>query len=281
MAGNVNCTQNTQFTPLDPAVGAEVGQLAPGPSPTTYRRSRTRARVRPWRSADAFPAVPAVASRSHHRSPRHSSNPSSNGATAAPDVRSTPCRSPVQNLQAVPGNGNVILHLGAARQRQWHVRAAYQYRSPSTVARRSPSPVNSPQVLCPNGISTDCYRFNVNAAARMTPATRSPCRPRTTSATATPARLPATPSTNTASRIVVQLDDHGVLDLHDRHLDAARHVSSTRSRTESAACSALPAARSCRCRATSAGEPRAPRTPAPRSPDRWTATTTPRTHWSR
>ena len=204
VAGNVNCTQNTQFTPFDPAVGAEVGQIAPGPSPTRIViHAHALASDRGGPLTLSQPILLTLLPPPTGLPATTDSNPSNNGATAAPDVSIETVPPPVTNLQAVPGNGNVILTWEPPPPTSSTL-PLLPYRitvTPSGGGSPISVPVNSPQVLCPNGVSTDCYRFNVTPLTNDTSYTFA-VQAQNDVGYSDASQVPATPSANAASRIV-------------------------------------------------------------------------------
>jgi uncharacterized repeat protein (TIGR01451 family) len=204
VAGNVTCTQNTQFTSFDPAVGAEVGQIAPGPSPTRIViHAHALASDRGGPLTLSQPILLTLLPPPTGLPATTDSNSSNNGATAAPDVSIETVPPPVTNLQAVPGNGNVILTWEPPPPTSSTL-PLLPYRitvTPSGGGSPISVPVNSPQVLCPNGVSTDCYRFNVTPLTNDTSYTFA-VQAQNDVGYSDAIQVPATPSANAASRIV-------------------------------------------------------------------------------
>ena len=196
VAGNVNCTQNNQFTAMDLSAGADLGQLAPGPTPTNVVvRAQALASDRNGPLTDAQPFLLSV--------PAPTTDPNSandSGPSPAPSFQIDTVPSPVQNLQAVPGNGNVILTWQKPANDSGHPVDQYLV----TVNGGSPITIDaatSPQVLCPNGTSSDCFRVDVNPLNNGTTYTLA-VQAHNSVGYSDASQLSATPSINNASKIV-------------------------------------------------------------------------------
>jgi hypothetical protein len=101
----------------------------------------------------------------------------SNGGLATSTYDTVP--DPPRSVQAVPGNGNVIVTFQPPTLDGSHVAGSApidQYvitvTAPPGGAPASPPPVpaNAPRVVCPNGTSTDCYRLNITGLTNDRPA---------------------------------------------------------------------------------------------------------------
>ena len=196
VAGNVNCTQNNQFSNLDISTGADLGQLAPGATLTNVVvRAHALSSDRGGPLTDSQPFVLSV--------PAPTTDPDSSnnsGPSPAPSFQIDTVPSPVQNLQAVPGNGNVILTWQKPANDSGHPVDQYLVTvnggSPITI-----DPATSPQVLCPNGTSSDCFRVDVNPLNNGTTYTLA-VQAHNVVGYSDASQLTATPSINNASKIV-------------------------------------------------------------------------------
>ena len=274
MAGNVNCTQNNQFSASISPPAPIWGSSRPGPTPTNVVvRAHALASDRE-RPADGLPAVLAVRPSSHHAIPTINNS----GPSPAPSFQIDTVPSPVQNLQAVPGNGNVILTWQKPANDSGHPVDQYLVTvnggSPITI-----DPATSPQVLCPNGTSSDCFRVDVNPLNNGTTYTLA-VQAHNVVGYSDASQLTATPSINNASKIV----SNSTTTVFSTCTTAtATQPTCVQYQIPSGAGGVFGAAggpRGADSAPTSARVP-ASRTPAPRSPARWTATTIPPIRWSR
>ena len=141
------------------------------------------------------------------------------GPSPAPSFQIDTVPSPVQNLQAVLGNGNVILTWQKPANDSGH--PVDQYRV--TINGGSQiliDPATAPQVLCPNGTSANCFRVNVGNLTNDTQYTLAVAAHNAVGYSDA-SQLLATPSAGSGVADRFQLDRDGVLDLHDGQLDAA------------------------------------------------------------
>jgi uncharacterized repeat protein (TIGR01451 family) len=196
VAGNVSCTQNNQFSTLDLTAGADLGQLAPGATLTNVVvRAHALSSDRGGPVTDSQPFVLSV--------PAPTTDPGSSnnsGPSPAPSFQIDTVPSPVENLQAVPGNGNVILTWQKPVTDSGHPVDQYLV----TVNGGSPITIDaatSPQVLCPNGTSSDCFRVDVNPLNNGTTYTLA-VQAHNAVGYSDASQLLATPSINNASKIV-------------------------------------------------------------------------------
>ena len=156
----------TQFTAYDPSNGIDAGQMAPAVSASFVIRAHALASDRNGALSVAQPFVLSVPSPVLALNGLYYAQldpVSTNNSAVGPSVEIDTVPSPVQNVQALPGNGNVII--------TWEPpandggQAVTQYRVSVTPAGGgSPIivPIGAPQVVCPNGVNTDCYRLNVS-----------------------------------------------------------------------------------------------------------------------
>jgi uncharacterized repeat protein (TIGR01451 family) len=196
VAGNVNCTQDNQFSPLNITTGADLGQLAPGATLTNVVvRAHALSSDRDGPLTDSQPFMLSV--------PAPTTDPDSSnnsGPSPAPSFQIDTVPSPVQNLQAVLGNGNVILTWQKPANDSGH--PVDQYRV--TINGGSQiliDPATAPQVLCPNGTSADCFRVNVGNLTNDTHYTLA-VQAHNAVGYSDASQLVATPSREAASQIV-------------------------------------------------------------------------------
>jgi uncharacterized repeat protein (TIGR01451 family) len=189
-----SCGPNAQFTAYDQSTGIDAGQVAPGVSLSFKVRAHALAADRDGALNVSQPFELSV--------PAPTTDPvAANNTAPGPSVEIDTVPSPVQNVQALPGNGNVII--------TWEPpandggQALIEYRltvtppgggSPITV------PLTAPQVLCPNGVN-DCYRFNVTPLSNDTTYTFA-VQALNAVGYSDASQVVATPSVNASSRVV-------------------------------------------------------------------------------
>ena len=147
-----SCGPYTAYT----AAGIDAGQVAPTAPTTLLIRAHTIPSDRngPFSVTQGFAlSVPAPTT-----DPNGANNTTSASST---EVDTVP--SPVRNVQAVAGNANAIVtfeppsNTGGQPITQYLVTLTPAGGgSPITV------PASAPQVLCPNGVASDCYRLNIS-----------------------------------------------------------------------------------------------------------------------
>jgi uncharacterized repeat protein (TIGR01451 family) len=195
VTANVTCGPNSHFTTYDQSTGIDAGQLAPAVSASFVIRAHALASNRDGALTVSQPLELSV--------PAPTTDPvSTNNSASTSSVEIDTVSSPVQNVQALPGNGNVII--------TWQPPAndggqdITQYRVTVTPAGGgSPIivPIDAAQVLCPNGVSSDCYRLNVTPLTNNTTYTFA-VQALNAVGYSDPAQVVATPSTNASSHIV-------------------------------------------------------------------------------
>jgi uncharacterized repeat protein (TIGR01451 family) len=156
LAAGVTCVRNDQFTAYDQSTGIDAGQMAPAVSASFVIRAHALASDRNGALSVAQPFVLSV--------PSPTTDPvSANNSAVGPSVEIDTVPSPVQNVQALPGNGNAIITWEPPSNDSGQ--AVTQYRVTVTPAGGG-SPIiasgSDPQVVCPNGVNSDCYRLNVS-----------------------------------------------------------------------------------------------------------------------
>ena len=158
------CDTPSQFATYNATTGVDVGLLAPGDAATVVLHAHAVSTDRngPFNVAQGFAvSVPA---------PTTDPN-TANNARAAPSVEIDTVSSPPQNVQAVPGNTNAIITWQPPANNGGPTQTITQYKVTVTpTAGGSPITVlaSAPQVLCPNGVSTNCYRLNVTGLSNNT-----------------------------------------------------------------------------------------------------------------
>ena len=152
-----DCTSDPSFTAYNSGTGIDVGQLVPGSSGQVT--VLVRAHGIPTDRNGKFTGVTqgfavSVAAPTQ--------DPSGNNTASANAIEVDTVSTPVRNVQATAGNGNAIVTFEPPTNNGGQPITSYKV-TVSPAGGGSPITVlaSSPQVLCPNGITTDCYRVNV------------------------------------------------------------------------------------------------------------------------
>jgi uncharacterized repeat protein (TIGR01451 family) len=152
------CGASSTFTAYNATNGVDVGQLKPHDMATVIFHAHALAADRngPFNVAQGFRvSVPGP-----------TTDPDlTNNARSANSIEVDTVPSPVRNVQAVPGNGNAIVTWQPPSNTGGGSQTISQYKVTVTpTAGGSPIAVlaSAPQVLCPNGVNTDCYRLNIS-----------------------------------------------------------------------------------------------------------------------
>jgi uncharacterized repeat protein (TIGR01451 family) len=160
----VACGAGDTFTTYNAISGIDAGKLAPGDSATVVLHAHALSSDRngPFNVAQGFGVSLPLPT---------TDDTSGNNTTAAPSVEIDTVSSPPQNVQAVPGNTTAIVTWQPPANNGGPTQTITQYQVTVTpTVPGSPFTVQStaPQVLCPNGVSTNCYRLGISGLTNNT-----------------------------------------------------------------------------------------------------------------
>jgi uncharacterized repeat protein (TIGR01451 family) len=189
----VTCTSDGQFTAYN-GQGMDVGEVAPG--------AVVNMAIRAHASALDRNGVLSVTQPFQLSMPAPSTDPvSTNNSATAPQASIDTVPSPVQNLQLVAGNGNVIVTWEPPANDGGQPVTGYTVTTtPSVTGSPFSVPVNAPQVTCPNG-TDNCYSLNITTVNNDTPYAFD-VQAQNAVGSSDAVERDATPSKNASSRIV-------------------------------------------------------------------------------